>query len=87
MHFTIDLSQVASTFGLTSAQIPPGAKVQYDLSVGGVTTSWIDVGAKQLLKTTGTAVVNGTFRITDFPGVPDTPFAIKGVVAFSMQAH
>jgi predicted secreted protein len=87
MHVTIDLSQVASTLGLTAAQVPAGAKVQYDLSVAGVTTSWVDVGAKHLLKTTGTAAVDGTFRIIDFPGVPDTPFAMKGTVALSMQPH
>jgi hypothetical protein len=87
MRFSIDLSQVASTFGLTAAQIPAGAKVDYDLSVAGVTTSWLDVGAKKLLQTNGNAAVDGTFRITDFPGVPETPFAIKGTVTLRMQPN
>jgi hypothetical protein len=87
MRLTIDLAQVAGTFGLSAAQVPPGAKAAYDLSVAGVTTSWVDTDAKRLLKTSGAATVDGTFAITGFPGVPTTPFGVKGTVALTMQAH
>jgi hypothetical protein len=89
MNLTIDLRKVLKAMG-TDAGIPDGSNptMRFGGSMTVSSTSWLDTARREVVKTTGTANMDITIDLADFPASAGLPsngqLGIGGVLTMSM---
>jgi hypothetical protein len=77
MDLTVKLADIGSISGVDPSTIPPDAAMSYKGQMSIDTTSWIDPGAKQVLKTEATVPFSLSIAISGLPAASQAPSEMK----------
>jgi hypothetical protein len=86
VDLTLKVADVAAAMGLPATGLPPEASLTYAGHVTTSATSWIDTGAKRLLKTEATSRYSMAVKVKSFPAnpLPSNGMTMSGTISLSL---